>query len=186
LPLQKNSLVLVNSETVYEGRVFSVRRDQVRLPDGRVLELDVVSHRGAVVIVPVDRDGRIWFVRQYRHAAGIELLELPAGTLEENETPEECAAREIREEIGLAAGKLQEIGSFFNAPGYSTEYMYVFLAQDLTPSRLPGDEDEILVAESLDAEQAFAMVREGSMQDAKSLAALHLAQRYLAELPEQK
>jgi ADP-ribose diphosphatase len=179
----KNSTHLLQSETVYQGRVFTVRRDQVSLPGGREVELDVLSHNGSVVIVPVDRDGRIWFVRQFRHPAGIELLELPAGTLEEGETPDECAAREIQEEIGLAAGKLQEIGSFFLAPGYSTEYMYAFLAQELRPSRLPADEDEILSAEPLDPEQVYAMAEEGSLQDAKTLAALHLAQHYLHRLP---
>jgi ADP-ribose pyrophosphatase len=138
---------LLGSETVYRGRAFSVRRDQVSLPDGHSVTLDVVDHTGAVIIVPIDRDGRIWFVRQYRHAAGVVLLELPAGTLEAGEPPDDCAAREIREEIGLAAGQLEKIGSFFLAPGYSTEFMHVFLARDLSPSPLEGDADEFLTPE---------------------------------------
>jgi ADP-ribose pyrophosphatase len=164
---------------MYEGRAFSVRRDRVSLPEDQSTDLDIVEHRGAVVIVPVDADGNIWFVRQYRHPARVELLELPAGTLEQNEAPDECAAREIREEIGMAAGKLEEIGSFFLAPGYSTEYMYAFLAQGLTVSPLEGDADEFLAPEPVSLERTFEMVEEGSFQDAKTLAALHLARHIL-------
>ena len=164
---------------MYEGRAFSVRRDRLALPEERTTDLDIVDHNGAVVIVPVDADGNIWFVRQYRHPAGVELLELPAGTLEEDESPDVCASREIREEIGMAAGKLEEIGSFFLAPGYSTEYMYAFLARDLSDSPLEGDDDEFLAPEPISRQRALEMVEEGSFQDAKTLAALHLARRYL-------
>ena len=121
----------VDSEMGYQGRAFNVRRDTVRLPDGQLARLDIVEHVGAVTILPLDETGRIWFVRQYRHAAGKVLLELPAGTLEAGEAPEACAAREVREEIGQAAGELQKLGEFFLAPGYSTEYMHVYLATGL-------------------------------------------------------
>jgi ADP-ribose pyrophosphatase len=149
------------------------------MPTGREASLDVVSHGGAVVIVPVDQDGMVWFVRQYRHAAGIELLELPAGTLDLDEAPVECAARELREEIGMAAGTLLELGSFYLAPGYSTEYMYVFLARDLTPAPLAADEDEVLEPEPIAAGRVLAMVGEGIYRDGKTLAALHLARSHL-------
>ena len=124
----------------------------------------------------------VWFVRQYRHPAGIELLELPAGTLDADENPAECAARELREEIGMAAESLVEIGSFFLAPGYSTEYMYVFLARELSPAPLAADEDEDLAPERIEAGRALEMVRDGSFQDAKTIAALHLVRRYLTDL----
>lgn len=176
---QNRQVRLISTETVYQGRVFSVRHDQISLPEGKQANLDIIDHGGAVVIVPVDENGNIWFVRQYRHPAGVELLELPAGTLEANEAPDVCAAREIREEIGMAAGKMEEIGSFFSAPGYSTEYMYAFLAQDLSPAPLEGDEDEILEPELVAPDRALEMVLEGSYQDAKTLAALHLARHYL-------
>ena len=112
----------LHSEMVHRGRAFSVRRDEIRLPDGKTVQLDIVDHVGAVTLVPVDDQERIWFVGQYRHAAGEELLELPAGMVEPGELPLDCARREIREETGMAAGRIELIGEFFLAPGYSTEY----------------------------------------------------------------
>lgn len=164
------------SEIHYAGRAFKVRRDQVQAPNGQIMSLDIVEHVGAVTIIPLDAQGQVWFVRQYRHAAGEILLELPAGTLEAGEHPELCARREIREEIGMAAGKLEKVGEFYLAPGYSTEYMHVYLAQDLFPDPLPGDADEFLSIEALPLAQVRQMVRHGQLKDAKSLAALLLAE----------
>jgi len=127
------------------------------------------------VILPVDDDGNLYFVRQYRHAAGGDLLELPAGVRDGNEPYEECAAREIREETGMAAGSLQRVGDFYLAPGYSTEFMVVFLATDLRPDPLPADADEFLEVERLPLRQALDMAAQGQVPDAKSLAALFLA-----------
>jgi ADP-ribose pyrophosphatase len=169
----------IGSTPIYRGRVFDVRQDQVRLPSGNVVHLDIVVHPGAVVLVPVDAEGYLWFVRQYRHAVGKELLELPAGTLEAGEDIEACARREIREEIGMSAGKLQKIGEFYPAPGYSTECLYIFLASDLHPAPLPGDEDEFIQVERLPLDQAFTLAEGGSIPDAKTLAALLLAKPYL-------
>ncbi len=170
------------SEQVFAGRVFAVRRDWVRLPNGQNTALDIIAHHGAVALVPVDAQGRIWFVRQYRHAAGKILLELPAGTLEPGEAPENCAAREIREEIGFAARRLRRLGAFYLAPGYSTEYLHIFLATDLYPAPLPQDEDEFLEPVALPIEEAFALARGGQMEDAKTLAALLLAEPHLRPL----
>ncbi len=169
----------IQSETVYQGRVFDVRRDQVRLPNGAQTRLDIVEHEPAVALLPVDAEEQVWFVRQYRHAAGRELLELPAGVVEKGEAPEACAQRELREEIGMAAGRLQKIGAFFLAPGYSTEYMYVFLARDLSPAPLEADEDEVLSVEQVPLGEVLRMASEGAIHDAKSLAALLLAQPHL-------
>jgi ADP-ribose pyrophosphatase len=169
----------LSSEPQYQGRAFSVRRDQVLTPNGRTSNLDIVEHIGAVTIVPIDSQGRIWFVRQYRHAAGVEILELPAGTLEKGEAAGECARREIREEIGMAAGDLTLIGEFFLAPGYSTEYMYVYLATDLTPSPLEGDDDEILQVDCMPLEDLMQMALAGDLRDAKTLAALLLVQTHI-------
>jgi len=165
----------IQSDMKYQGKAFSVREDQVQMPHGGISKLDIVEHVGAVTIFPIDEDGYVWFVRQYRHATGDELLELPAGTLEDSEDPISCAQREIQEEIGMAAGDLQEMGEFFLAPGYSTEYMYVYLASDLTPSSLPGDEDEFLSIEKIHINKVIEMARENLFRDAKTLAALMLA-----------
>lgn len=165
----------VKSEVVYQGRVFQVRREQVRLQNGNLTTLDIVDHPGAVTLLPLDGQGRLWLVRQYRHPASQELLELPAGAMEEGELPEACAFREVREEIGMSAGRLKKIGEFFLAPGYSTEYMYVYLATELRPDPLEADEDEFLSVEALPVAQVYRLAESGSIQDSKSLAALFLA-----------
>jgi ADP-ribose pyrophosphatase len=170
----------IRSDIIYHGRAFDVRRDQVRLPDGQIVHMDIVDHVGAVTLIPVDDQGRIWFVRQYRQAAGETLLELPAGMIEVGERPETCARREIREEIGMAAGKIQKIGEYFLAPGYSTEFMHVYLATDLHPDPLPGDVDEFLSVEAISIEQAFLMAENGEIRDAKTLATLLLARPLLS------
>jgi ADP-ribose pyrophosphatase len=167
------------SDKKYSGRVLAVRVDQVRLPDGRKAELEIIEHHGSVVMVPVDNDGGIWFVRQYRHAAGREILELPAGSLEPDEEPAACAGRELREEIGLAAAKLTRLGGFFLAPGYATEFMHVFLATGLHPDRIPGDEDEELSPEKHTLGEVKEMIESGTLEDAKTVAALALALRRL-------
>ncbi len=169
----------LSQETVYQGRAFNVRRDKVRLPNQRTMHVDVIEHPGAVTILPVNDDGQILFVRQYRHAVGQELLELPAGTLEAGEPPESCAAREVREETGFAAEQVTKLGEFFLAPGYSTEYMVVFLATGLRLNPLPKDKDEFITLHAIPIDQAYGMALGGELIDGKSLAALLLARPYL-------
>ena len=166
---------LLKSEVVFPGRAFTIRRDTLRLPDGRETRFDIVEHVGSVVILPVDADGNLLFVRQYRHAAGSQLLELPAGTLDVGEAPLTCAQREVREETGMAAGKMEALGGFYLAPGYSTEYMQVFLATDLREDPLEADADEFLSVVRLPIAEALTMAARGEIPDAKSLAALLLA-----------
>lgn len=168
---------VLRTETIYRGKVFSVRKDQVEYPNGRRGSLDIVEHTGAVTLVPIDEQGHIWFVRQFRHAAGAELLELPAGTLEEGEEPETCAHREVREEIGMRAERIELLGEFYLAPGYSTEYMYVYRATGLSEDPLQGDEDEFLNVVRIPAGEAFRMAENGEILDAKTIAALMLVQK---------
>jgi ADP-ribose pyrophosphatase len=170
---------LLKTEVVYNGRAFTVRRDRLRLPDGHETRFDIVEHVGSVIIIPLDGRGNLLFVRQYRHAAGLDLLELPAGTLDEGEAPEACAHREIREETGMAAGTMRSLGGFYLAPGYSTEYMHVYLATDLHPDPLEADADEFLTLEAIPLARALEIARAGEIPDAKSLAALLLAQSAL-------
>lgn len=174
------------SELIYTGKAFDVRRDQVRLPAGITTDIEIVVHPGAVTLIPIDAQDRILFVRQYRHAVGQELLELPAGTLDEGEIPEICAQREIREETGMSAAKLEKIGEFFLVPGYSTEYMYIFLATSLKPDPLPGDEDEFISVEAVTMATIPELIAQGVLQDAKSLAALLLAEPYLKDIRNNK
>ena len=170
---------LLKSEIIYPGRAFNIRRDTLRLPDGHETRFDIVEHIGSVIILPLDANGHLLFIRQYRHAVGLDLLELPAGTLNEGEAPEACARREVREETGMAAGKLEVLGGFYLAPGYSTEYMYVYLATDLFYDPLEADADEFLSIESVPLAEAQAMCERGEIQDAKSLAAFLLAREPL-------
>ncbi|MCF6277465.1 MAG: NUDIX hydrolase [Anaerolineales bacterium] len=170
---------LLDSTTIFSGRAFSIRRDNLRTPDGRTTKFDIVEHHGSVVILPVDKDGNLLLVRQYRHAAADDLLELPAGTLEPNEEPALCAAREIREETGFAADSWQELGKFYLAPGYSTELMTVFLATDLRADPLDPDADEFLEVEKMPLADVFSMAEAGRMPDAKTLAALLMARPHL-------
>ncbi|MFN3491573.1 MAG: NUDIX hydrolase [Anaerolineales bacterium] len=173
------SFELIRSEVLMKGRAFAIRRDTVKTPTGVETKFDIVEHGGSVILIPIDSDGNILFVRQYRHAAGIEMLELPAGTRDGDEPFEVCAAREIREETGMQAGKLTHIGSFYLAPGYSTEYMGVFLAEDLSENPLDADEDEFLSVEKIPAREAIQMAERGEISDAKSLAALLMAKPHL-------
>ena len=166
---------LIRSEMLLEGRAFKIRRDTLKTPDGRETKLEIVDHGGSVVIIPVDDEKNLLFVRQYRHAAKADLLELPAGTRNEEEPFEECAAREIREETGMEAGRLQKVGGFYLAPGYSTEFMVVFLATNLKDNPLSADEDEFLQVEKIPVKKAVEMAEHGEVPDAKSLAALLLA-----------
>ena len=173
---------LLQRTVLHAGRVFTVAQHTLQLPNGKSQTYDLVEHEGAVTILPMDQAGNIWFVRQYRLGAGRHLLELPAGVLHAGEEPLEGAAREVREEIGMAAGNLKRLGGFYMAPGYSTEYMHVFLAGDLTPAPLPQDEDEFIERVSIPVTEALAMAQRGEIEDGKTLVALFLA---LPELTNQ-
>ena len=170
---------LIKSETLLQGRTFKVRRDTLRTPDGRETRIEIVDHGGSVVVIPVDDENNVLFVRQYRHAAKADLLELPAGTRDSDEPFEECAAREVREETGMEAEKLQKLGEFYLAPGYSTEFMAVFLATGLKENPLQADEDEFLDVEKIPLLKTYERAEQGDIPDAKSLAALLLARPYL-------
>jgi len=166
--------VLIESDKVFEGRLISVRKDTVRLPNGRTSTREVVVHPGAVAVVPMLEDGRVILVKQYRHAVGKILMEIPAGTLYPDETPEECALRELREEVGYAAGRLEKLTSVYLAPGYSTELIHLFLSTDLQPAEGETDEDEFLKPVTLTLDEAVAQIANGEIQDAKTVAALLL------------
>ncbi len=170
---------LLKTEIVYRGRAFTVRVDEVELRPGLTTRLDIVEHTGAVTMLPMDADGHLWFIRQYRHSTGQVILELPAGTLEAGEDPLTGADRELQEEIGMKAAKLERLCGFWLAPGYSTEFMHVYLATELSPSALEQDADEIITVEKLTPAQAFALAESGDICDSKSLVALHAAARRL-------
>jgi len=166
--------ILINRRTVHQGRVIEVQVDDVEVRDGLNVRRDVVRHPGAVVMLAVDDQERILWIRQHRWAAGRELLELPAGTLEIGEVPEDCARRELAEETGFAASKWQALGGFYSAPGFCDEYLYAFAASVLTPEQADGDEDEDITLEPLTLDETMARAEAGEIEDAKSLATLML------------
>jgi ADP-ribose diphosphatase len=165
---------VTSSETVFKGKVFDIRRDVVVAPSGRTHVIDVVDHIGAVTMMPVDDQGRILFVRQYRHPTGGMILELPAGTLGPDEIPDDCAVRECREEVGMTPRRLIHLGDCFLAPGYSSEFNHMYLALELTPAPLPPDEDEDIRVEPVPLEDIPALLAGGDLRDGKSLAVLFL------------
>jgi len=168
---------VVQSEAGYQGRNFTVRADQVEIEPGVVVKLDIVEHADSVVMVPLDDKQHIWFERQYRHAVGKVLLELPAGTLNAGEAPLAAANRELQEEIGMRAEHLDELAAFYLAPGYSSEFMHAYLARGLSPSALTPDEDERITVEKVPVSNVLSLIETGQVQDVKSLAALLLAAR---------
>jgi|CXWL01.1.fsa_nt_gi ADP-ribose pyrophosphatase len=167
---------LLATETLLVGRVFTVRRELVRLADGREARLEIVRHPGAAAIVPVapaaDGSLDVLLLRQYRHAVGAWIREIPAGTRSVGEDPRECAARELEEETGFGAGRLESLGAIWPAPGYTDESIALFLAQDLTPGCQNLDADEALGVERVPFAQAVAQALTGEIADAKSVVAL--------------
>jgi ADP-ribose pyrophosphatase len=170
---------VVGSERVFDGKALAVRVDALREAGGATYAREVVEYGVAVVLVPVDADGRLLMVRQYRHPAGRWLLELPAGGVDERDaSPDEAALRELREETGQR-GTLTRIGGLYLAPGYSDEYQHMYVARDLVEDPLDADEDEDLVLERVTLDEALALVDAGEICDAKSIAALLMYLRHV-------
>jgi ADP-ribose pyrophosphatase len=184
---------LVASELIHRGRVLEFRVDTVERADGRRARRDVAVHPGAVAIVAVDAGERVLLVRQWRHPAGRALLEIPAGTLDRDpasgvtESPDHAARRELEEETGCRAGRLERLAEFWTAPGFATERMFLYLATDLVeagPDRLDPDEDEALELVRLPWREAVEAAERGEIEDAKSLVGiLWLARRMEAGRP---
>jgi len=164
----------LDSKKVFEGRVFDVTVDTVREGDKTYVR-EVVHHPGSAVILPAFDDGTIALVRQYRHPAVRYLLELPAGTLNDKESPEEGAARELEEELGLVAGRMEKLSEFFVSPGFCEEKMWLYLATDLTATAQRLDEDEMIEVVRLPIDRALQMITDGEIEDAKTIIGLLLA-----------
>lgn len=160
---------VISVETAYQGRLFDVHAATLRMADGVETTRETIIHPGAVCAVPVADDGRLYFVTQYRHAAQSRMLELPAGTLEPGEEPREAMLRELQEEIGMLPGQIEPMGGFYVAPGYTSEYIHMFLCRVLTPSELEGDEDEDIEVVTMSLGQSLEAIETGKINDAKSV-----------------
>ena len=165
----------ISSREIYDGRIIKVRVDDILIRNGGRSTREVVEHANAVVIAPVDAEGNVLLVRQYRYAAGRSLLEAPAGIIEDGESPDDCAQRELAEEIGFASRNLRALGGFWSSPGFCSEFMYAYLAKDLVPYRLQADDDEDIQVERLPLARIPQLIRLGEIQDAKSIAVLLMA-----------
>lgn len=147
--------------------------------NGKTAKREIIEHRGAAAIVPIIQDRDVVLVRQYRYAVATDLLEVPAGTMEQGETPEECAVRELEEETGFRCKEIEKILEFFPVPGYSTEKIHVYIAKGLSQSKMNTEDDEQISVEILPMENALEKVRSGEIHDAKSICALFRAAELL-------
>lgn len=174
--------LLLDRNQVLSARAFNVEKVLYELPNGSQRTYDLVDHADAVTLLAINTDHEIYFVRQYRIGSESILLELPAGVLDQDEQPQIAAHRELREEIGMDAAVIQPIGGFYMTPGYSNEYMFLFLAQDLQAAPLDADDDEFLDVTKIHCKKAYEMAFSGEIQDGKTLTALFLAYPYLKEI----
>jgi ADP-ribose diphosphatase len=165
---------IVSSKEVFHGRIFDVTIDTIREGD-KTYQREVVHHPGSAVIIPIFDDGTIALVRQYRHPAVRYLLEAPAGTLKRGEVPEEGAARELEEELGFVAGRLEKLSEFFVSPGFCEEKMWVYLATELTETQQQLEDDEILEVVRIRFSHALSMITTGEIEDAKTIIGVMLA-----------
>lgn len=174
----------LGEEVLYRGSLVTLARGSFVDPEGHHFEREIVHHPGAVVVVPVLGDGRTaLLVRQFRAAVGAELLELPAGKRDvDGEGPEETAGRELEEEVGMRAGRIRGLARFYNSPGFTDEYSYLYLAQDLTPCATDpqGIEEAYLGKEEVSLEAVPALVAGGEIVDAKTILGLCLAREILS------
>ncbi|HEY3297367.1 MAG TPA: NUDIX hydrolase [Armatimonadota bacterium] len=167
----------LKSDSIYRGRIINLRVDTVELPNGRTSTREIVEHKGAVAIVPMLNHETVVLVRQFRQAAGRVLLEIPAGGLELGEDPADCARRELAEEIGCHPQKLTPMFSSYLAPGYSSEKLHMFLAEDLQQDEQKTENDEFIEIVNIRIKDAVDLIRSGEIVDAKSICGLLMASR---------
>ncbi len=157
---------------IHAGRVFRLERERLALENGNTVDLDIIRHPGAAAIVPLKNNDTILMIKQFRRAAGGYIWEIPAGTLNKGEDPLTCAHRELEEETGFSAGKMEKIGEIVPVPGYSDEKIRIFLASDLVPAKQHLDRDEMLSVHEIKTQEVFKMVEDGRIVDGKTIAGL--------------
>ena len=161
-----------NVRNIYKGKVVVLNVDRVTLPNGATVDLEVIRHPGAAAIVPMKDDKTVILIRQFRHAAGGFIYEIPAGKLNPGEDPRDCAARELEEEIGYRASSFELLTSIFTAPGFADEVIHIYKGTGLTKGRQKLDHDEVLNVVELPIEKAIAQIRDGTIRDGKTIVGL--------------
>ncbi len=169
----------MKTENVYKGKILNLRIDTVELPDKKYSKREIVEHPGSVAIVPITKKKEIILVKQYRKAVESHLLEVPAGKLELNEEPIETARRELKEETGIEAGKLEYITEFFTSPGFSNEKIYLFLAMDLLEGLSELDDGEYIEETKIEIDKLVDMIKKGQILDSKTIIGVYMAIEYL-------
>ncbi len=164
--------ICVDEKRIFDGKILSVRCDHVRTPSGHIATREVVEHKAAVGMIAVTSRKSVLLVRQYRYAVHEATLEVCAGLIEQGEDPAQAAEREMQEELNVKAGKLFRIGEFYASPGFCTEMFTLFLAEELTESSLPQDDDENVSVVEIPFKDIPIMIREGKIRDSKTFAAL--------------
>ena len=162
----------MQTKQIYTGKIVNLNIDTITLPNGLTVDLEVVRHPGAAAVVPLKNDGTVILIRQFRHAAGGFIYEIPAGKLHHGEDPTDCASRELEEEVGYRAGKLELLSSIFTAPGFTDEVIHVYKATGLTTGRQQLDRDEVLEVVEMPLLEAIKMIETGAIRDAKSIVGL--------------
>jgi ADP-ribose pyrophosphatase len=165
---------LLSSEQIYSGKVLKLNLDTVALPNGRTTKLEILRHPGASAVVPLKDDGRVVLIRQLRHAVGGFIYEIPAGKLDPQEDPRDCAARELEEEIGYHAGSLELLTSIWTAPGFTDEVIHIFQGTNLQQGKQNLDQDEVLEIVEWSLDEAMAKIQDGTIRDAKTIIGLQL------------
>jgi len=162
----------MSTRHIYKGKIVTLNVDTITLPNGVTVDLEVVRHPGASAVVPLKEDGTVVLIRQFRHAAGGFIYEIPAGKLSPGEEPLACAARELEEEIGYRAGSFNLLSSIFTAPGFTDEVIHIYKATGLTKGRQQLDRDEVLEIVEMPLDEAIEMIRTGAIHDAKTIVGL--------------
>lgn len=163
----------IQSKRIYDGKVLKLDVDTVMLENGKTAEREIIRHKGAAAVLAVDEHDEFYLVRQFRYPYAKEMLEIPAGKLDEGETPEECAKRELLEETGLTANKWDYVGGFCPSPGYTDEIVHVFIARELSLGSSKPDEDEFLDVEKYNIIKIDKMIDNGEITDAKTVLAIY-------------
>ena len=169
----------MKSDKLYEGKILNLRVDTVEIPDKKYSKREIIEHPGGVAIIPVTDDNSIILVKQYRKAVERFLLEIPAGKLELNEEPRETAVRELKEETGLEAKKIEYISEFYTSPGFCNEKIYLFLATDLIEGEPNPDSGEFIETIKYKIEDLVKMVDRGEIIDSKTIIGINFAKKYL-------